>query len=212
MTTLVTALPRSLAVAGAHRLDRESLGRLFLDARTHNRWLDQPIDDAVLRELYDIARMAPTSANSQPMRVVFIKTPEAKERLRPALAPANVEKTMTAPVTAIVAHDLEFYDRLPKLMPHVDARSWFAHRPPDEIERLASHGAAMQGAYLILAARSLGLDAGPIGGFDQATVNETFFPEGQWKANFLLNLGYGDSAGLFPRNPRLEFEEACRIV
>ena len=119
---------------------------------------------------------------------------------------------MAAPVTAIVAHDLRFYDQLPKLMPHVDARSWFASQPGDRIERATSHGAAMQGAYLILAARSLGLDTGAIGGFDHAKVDETFFPDGTWKSNFLLNLGHGDPAGLFPRNPRLAFDEACRIL
>jgi 3-hydroxypropanoate dehydrogenase len=200
------------AVIDLPRLDRESLRQLFLDARTHNRWLDHRVGDEVLRELYDLARMAPTSANSQPMRLVFVKTPHAKALLRPALAPGNVEKTMTAPVTAIIAHDLQVSDQLPNLMPHVDARGWFASRPVDEIERAAFHGAAMQGAYLILAARSLGLDTGAIGGFDHAKVNETFFPEGQWKSNFLVNLGYGDPAGLFPRNPRLEFDHACRIV
>ena len=166
----------------------------------------------MLRELYELARMAPTSANSQPMRLVFIKTREARERLRPALAPHNVEKTMTAPATAIVAHDLAFYEQLPKLMPHVDARSWFAHQPADQIERAALQGAAMQGAYLILAARALGLDCGPIGGFDHAKVDATFFPNSHWRSNFILNLGYGDPEGLFPRNPRLEFAEACRIL
>ena len=194
------------------RLDRASLEQLFLEARTHNRWGDQPVDDSLLRELYELARMAPTSANSQPMRVVFVKSREGKERLRPALAPGNVEKTMTAPVTAIVGHDLAFYDQLPKLMPHVDARSWFATRPADQIERAAFQGGTMQGAYLILAARALGLDAGAIGGFDHAKVDEAFFPESGWKSNFLVNLGYGDPAGLYPRNPRLSFDEACRIV
>jgi 3-hydroxypropanoate dehydrogenase len=155
--------------------------------------------------------LAPTSANSQPMRVVFVTSASAKDRLKPALAPQNVEKTMTAPVTAIVAHDLEFYEQLPKLLPHVDARTWFAQRPHDQIERAAFQGSSMQGAYLILAARALGLDAGPIGGFDSAKVDAAFFPDGKWRSNFLVNLGYGDPAGLFPRNPRLEFDEACRI-
>jgi 3-hydroxypropanoate dehydrogenase len=205
--------PSVIAISAAPaRLQKASLEQLFLEARTHNRWLDQPVDDRVLRELYELARMAPTSANSQPMRVVFVKSRQGKDRLKPALAPGNVEKTMTAPVTAIVAHDLAFYDQLPKLMPHVDARSWFATQPVDQIERAAFQGGTMQGAYLILAARALGLDSGPIGGFDHAKVDEAFFPEGGWRSNFLLNLGYGDSAGLRPRNPRLSFDEACRIV
>jgi 3-hydroxypropanoate dehydrogenase len=139
------------------------------------------VDPALLRELYDLAKLAPTSANSQP-------------------------------VTAIVAHDLEFYEHLPKLLPHVDARSWFARRPADQLERTASQGSSMQGAYLILAARALGLDAGPIGGFDAAKVDAEFFPDSPWRTNFLVNLGYGDRAGLLPRSPRLDFDEACRIV
>ena len=133
------------AVVDQMRLDEDSLNQLFVEARTHNKWLDRPVDEALLRELYDLAKLAPTSANSQPMRLVFVKSREAKERLKPALAPQNVEKTMTAPVTAIVAHDLEFYERLPKLMPHVDARSWFAARPAEQIERAAFQGSSMQG-------------------------------------------------------------------
>lgn len=200
------------AVSSPSRLDVASLEQLFLAARTHNRWLPEPVDDAVLRELYALARMAPTSANSQPLRLVFLTSHEAKERLRPALAPANVEKTMTAPVTAIVAHDLEFYEQLPALMPHVDARAWFASKPAAQIAHTASQGSAMQGGYVMLAARALGLDCGPIGGFDHAKVDQEFFPDGQWKSNFLINLGYGDPAGLHPRNPRLAFDEACRIM
>jgi 3-hydroxypropanoate dehydrogenase len=193
------------------RLDSGSLNQLFVQARTHNKWLDRPIDEALLRELYDLTRLAPTSANSQPMRVVFVQSHEAKERLKPALAPTNVEKTMTAPVTAIVAHDLEFYERLPKLLPHVDVRGHFASRPKEQIERAAFQGSSMQGAYLILAARALGLDAGPLGGFDNAKVDAAFFPNATWRSNFLVNLGYGNREGLHPRNPRLDFDEACRI-
>jgi 3-hydroxypropanoate dehydrogenase len=199
------------SVLDPRKLDLASLEQIFLEARTQNRWSDRRVDDAVLRELYELTRLAPTSANSQPMRVVFATSASAKDRLKPALAPQNVEKTMTAPVTAIVAHDLEFYEQLPKLLPHVDARTWFAQRPHDQIERAAFQGSSMQGAYLILAARALGLDAGPIGGFDSAKVDAAFFPDGKWRSNFLVNLGYGDPAGLFPRNPRLEFDEACRI-
>ena len=199
------------AVADLIRLDETSLQRLFLDARTHNAWLDRRVDPALLRELYAVTRLAPTSANSQPMRVVFVQSREAKERLKPALAPQNVEKTMTAPVTAIIAHDLEFYEHLPALMPHVDARGWFANRPKDQIERAAFQGSSMQGAYLILAARALGLDAGPIGGFDNAKVDAAFFPNETWRSNFLVNLGYGNCDGLYPRNPRLDFDQACPI-
>ena len=202
---------RTAIVSGEMGLDRGSLDQLFIEARTHTRWLDRPVEEALLRELYDLAKLAPTSANSQPMRLVFVRSREAKERLQPALAPQNVEKTMTAPVTAIVAHDLEFYERLPRLMPHVDARSWFAARPAEQIERAAFQGSSMQGAYVILAARALGLDAGPIGGFDGAKVDAAFFPGGTVRSNFLVNLGYGDPAGLYPRNPRLDFDEACRI-
>ena len=188
-----------------------TLDQLFLEARTQNRWLDKPVDEAVLREIYQLTKFAPTSANSQPLRVVFVTSADAKARLKPALAPQNIEKTMTAPVTAIIAHDLEFYEQLPKLLPHVDARSWFAHRPAEQIERAAFQGSSMQGAHLILAARALGLDAGPIGGFDNAKVDAEFFPDSKWRSNFLVNLGYGDPAGLFPRSPRLDFDEACRI-
>lgn len=193
------------------RLDSGSLNQLFVEARTHNKWLKRPIDQRLLRELYDLARLAPTSANAQPMRIVFVSSAEAKARLKPALPPQNVEKTMTAPVTAIVGHDLAFYEQLPKLMPHADVKSWFTAMPADQIERFAAQGSAMQGAYLILAARALGLDVGAIGGFDHAKVDAEFFPGGTVRSNFLVNLGYGDPAGLHPRNPRLDFDEACRV-
>lgn len=193
-------------------LTEADLKLLFLDARTPSAWFDQPVEDALLRRIYDLAKMAPTSANTQPMRVVFVKTPAAKERIRPALSPTNVAKTMSAPVTAIVAHDLEFYEKLPRLFPHVDARSWFVGSPAERIERVAYQSGSLQGAYLLLAARALGLDCGPMAGFDNAKIDAEFFPDGKWKSNFLMNLGYGDPAKLHPRNPRLEFEEACRIV
>ena len=187
------------------------LNLLFLEARSHNAWLDRRVEDSVLHRIYEIARMAPTSANSQPMRVIFLKSPEAKERLRPALSPGNVEKTMSAPVTAIVAHDLEFYDNLPKLMPHIDAKSWFSGAPAEKKAHVAFQNGTLQGAYLMLAARAVGLDCGPMGGFDNARVDAEFLADGKWKSNFLLNLGYGDATKLFPRNPRLDFDEACRI-
>jgi 3-hydroxypropanoate dehydrogenase len=193
-------------------LDDASLGLLFLDARTHRRWLDRPVEDALLRRVYELARWPPTSANSQPMRVVFVKSPDAKEQLRSALDAGNVEQTMSAPVTAIVAHDLRFFEQMSKLAPtRPDIGARFGSAPEAVRDRLAFQGGTLQGGYLILAARALGLDCGPMGGFDRAKVDAAFFPDGQWKSNFLLNLGYGDSAALRPRAPRLEFEEACRI-
>ncbi len=187
------------------------LDLLFLEARTHSAWLDRPVPDALLRRAYEIARMAPTGGNSQPMRVVFVKSAAAKDRLRPALSPGNVDKTMAAPATAIVAYDLEFYEKLPKLFPGRDSRAGMLAMAPEKRERAAFQSGTLQGAYLILAARALGLDCGPMGGFDNAKVDAAFFPDGKWKSNFLINLGYGDRAKLFPRNPRLDFEEACRI-
>jgi 3-hydroxypropanoate dehydrogenase len=193
-------------------LDGDGLDLLFLKARTHYGWLDRPVDDALLRRLYELARMAPTSGNNQPMRIVFVKNPEAKERLLPALIPANVGKTKAAPVTAIVAYDTAFYELMPKLFPaRPEMREAFAKMPDAVRDRLGFQGGTLQGAYLLLAARSLGLDCGPMGGFDAAKVDAAFFPDGRWKSNFLINLGYGDPAKLQPRNPRLDFDEACRI-
>ncbi len=193
-------------------LDDAAIGLLFLDARTHRRWIDRPVDDALLRRVYELARWPPTSANSQPMRVVFVRSPDAKERLRPALDAGNVEQTMRAPVTAIVAHDTRFFDQMAKLAPtRPDIGARFASAPEAVRDRLAFQGGTLQGAYFILAARALGLDCGPMGGFDRAKVDAEFFADGQWKSNFLVNLGYGDPEALRPRAPRLEFEEACRI-
>ncbi len=194
----------------ASPLNDKALDQLFREARTYNGWLDKPVGDDVLHRLYDLVKMGPTSANCLPMRLVFARTQAAKERLRPHLAPANVEKTMAAPVTVIVAHDLEFYERLPELFPHVDARSWFVGN--DELIRTtAFRNGTLQGGYLILAARSLGLDCGPMSGFDNAKVDALFFPGEEVKSNFLLNLGYGDPAKLFPRSPRPTFEDICRV-
>lgn len=191
-------------------LDDIALDQLFREARTHRYWLDGPVSDDLLRRLYDLARMGPTSGNCLPMRLVFVRSPEAKERLRPCLSSGNVRQTMAAPVTAIVAHDLEFYEKLPRLYPAADARSWFAGN--DELIRTtAFRNGSLQGAYLILAARSLGLDCGPMSGFDNAKVDAAFFPGGKVLSNFLVNLGHGDPAKLSPRFPRLEFGEACRI-
>jgi 3-hydroxypropanoate dehydrogenase len=192
-------------------LGDETLDRLFRQARTHSAWQPRSVPEEVLREAYDLARFGPTSANSSPLRIVFLRSAEAKARLLPAVAAGNLEKTRTAPVVAIMAYDLEFHEHLPKLMPHVDARSWFAGNQK-LIEETAFRNSSLQGAYFIVAARALGLDCGPMSGFDAGKVNEEFFPDGKWKVNFLCNLGYGDPAKLFPRNPRLDFDEACRVL
>jgi 3-hydroxypropanoate dehydrogenase len=191
-------------------LNAFALDQLFFKARTHNAWSAWPVSEATLRQLWDIARMGPTSANCSPARIVFLATRAAKEKLKPALISTNVEKTMAAPVTAIVGHDLEFHQHLPKLFPHADARAWFVGNQP-LIETTAFRNGTLQGAYLILAARALGLDCGPMSGFDNAMVDRLFFPEGSVKSNFLCNIGYGDTKNLFPRSPRFAFEEACRI-
>src|SRR4051794_9441492 len=194
------------------RLDDDGLRLLFLDARTHRKWLDRPVDDALLRRVYELARWPPTSANTEPMRLGFVKSAEAKERLRPALDAGNVEQTMAAPVTAIVAYDPRFYDYMSTLAPgRAGMGERLAASPPESRERLAFQGGTLQGAYLMLAARALGLDCGPMGGFDRAKVDASFLAESQWKSNFLLNLGYGDPSTLRPRAPRLEFDVACRI-
>lgn len=190
----------------------EDLNLVFREARTHNVWLDQPVDDALLKQVYDLAKMGPTSANMCPMRIVFVKSPEAKERLKPALDPGNVEKTMNAPVTAIIGMDVHFYELLPKLFPHVDAKAWFKDRPENVLEYIALRNSSLQGAYFILAARSLGLDCGPMSGFNNAKVDAEFFAGTTIKSNFLCNLGHGDSSKLHPRSPRLSFDEACQIV
>lgn len=191
-------------------LDDRALDQIFRAARTHNAWQDRPVPDGTLRELYDLLKWGPTSANSSPARLVFIRTPEGKAKLKPALSTGNIEKTMTAPVTVIVAHDSAFYDKLPYLFPHADAKSWFAGNDALAAETAFRNG-TLQGAYLILAARALGLDAGAMSGFDQAAVDAAFFAGTTWKSNFLINLGYGDAAGLFTRSPRLSFEEAARF-
>ena len=166
---------------------------------------------SLLKEVYELARMGPTSANSQPARFVFLTTPEAKARLVPALSPGNVEKTKTAPVNVIIAFDTEFHQQLPRLFPHADMRAYFAGNPA-LIQETAFRNGSLQGAYFILAARALGLDCGPMSGFDAAKLNAEFFPDGKWQVNFLCNLGYGDPAKLFPRNPRLDFDQACLVL
>ena len=192
-------------------LDRASLDQLFREARTNNGWLDRPASDEQLRGIYELMKWGPTSANSSPARLVFLRSREAKQRLVPALAPGNVDQTLQAPVAAIVAQDIEFYERLPELFPHGDARSWFVGNQP-LIETIAFRNSSLQGAYLILAARALGLDAGPMSGFDNETVDREFFPDRRVKSNFLVNIGYGDPSKLPPRGPRLAFEEAVQIL
>ena len=191
-------------------LDDRALDQLFREARTQNKWQDRPVPDATLEQVYNLLKWAPTSANSSPARFVFIRTAEGKAKLKQALSPGNVEKTMTAPVTVIVAHDVEFYEKLPFLFPHADARSWFAGNPAFA-ETSAFRNGTLQGAYLMMAARSVGLDVGAMSGFDNAKVDELFLAGTTWKSNFLVNLGYGDPNGLFPRSPRLSFDEACRF-
>jgi 3-hydroxypropanoate dehydrogenase len=196
----------------AHPLNDEALDVLFTKARTHNAWLDKPVSDDLLRQIYDLMRWGPTSANSSPGRIAFLRTPEAKERLRPALSPNNVDKTMKAPVTAIVAHDTAFHEHMPRLFRNNPAaRDWFANSP-QFAEVTAFRNSSLQGGYFILAARALGLDCGPMSGFDAAKVDAEFFAGTTWKSNFLCNLGYGDAAQLFPRNARLDFDEACRLL
>lgn len=187
------------------------LEQLFLEARTFNAFLSRPIEDVLLQRVYNLARMAPTSANCSPARLVFVKSAAAKAKLEPTLMEMNRVKTMAAPVTVIVGMDEAFYEHLPKLFPHTDAKSWFVGNQA-LIESTAFRNATLQGAYLILAARSLGLDCGPMSGFDNAMVDEVFFQGSTVKSNFLINLGYGDaSCDLFPRGPRFEFDEVCRI-
>ena len=193
-------------------LSEASLDQLFRNARTFNAWLPKEVSDKQLHELYELAKFGPTSANASPMRVVFVKSKEAKAKLEPFLSEGNRAKTMEAPVTAIIATDHEFYEHLPKLFPHADARSWFVGNQP-LIDTTAFRNATLQGAYVLMAARALGLDCGPMSGYDQAGVDAAFFAGTAVKSNFLISIGYGDaSRNLFPRSPRLAFDEACTIA
>lgn len=192
-------------------LSSEALDQLFRTARTQNRWQDKPVTDEQIQELYELLKWGPTSANSSPARFVFIRTPEAKAKLKAALSAGNIEKTMTAPVTVIVAHDPKFYDQLPALFPHADAKPWFSGNYT-LAEQTAFRNGSLQGAYLMLAARAMGLDVGAMSGFDAAKIEEVFLTETGWKANFLVNLGYGDPEGVHERLPRLGFYEACQLV
>jgi 3-hydroxypropanoate dehydrogenase len=192
------------------RLDPTALATLFTDARTHNAWQPKDVPDSLLHEVVELMRWAPTSANTSPARIVFVKSPEAKAKLKPLLMEGNVEKTMAAPVTAIIGHDMKFYDHLPKLFPHADAKSWFVGN--DEFIKVSAfRNGSLQGGYFILAARALGLDCGPMSGFNNAGVDAEFFAGTDIKSNFICNLGYGDPAGLYPRSPRFSFDEIARI-
>jgi len=208
------------------RVDEAALDTLFREARTHTKWLPRPVSDDLLRDLYELLKWGPTSANAEPARFVFLRSKDSKERLRPALAPLNVDKTMTAPVTVIVAYDLKFYEHLPELFPQNPGMAKLFESSPDMVETTAKRNSSLQGAYLIVAARALGLDCGPMSGFDHGKVDEEFFaagkpcfgcdqeffPEGHVKANFLCNLGYGDPSSLHPRLARLPFNEACSLL
>jgi 3-hydroxypropanoate dehydrogenase len=196
---------------GGAGLGASALAKLFTDARTHNAFLDKPVPDVLLVEALDLAKNGPTAANSQPLRVLFLRSPEAKERLRPALSAGNLVKTPAAPVVAITAYDLEFYEHLPFLFPHADAKSWFSGNKAFA-ERTAFQSGTLQVAYLILALRAVGLDAGPMAGFDNAKVDAEFFPEGKTKSNVLINIGYGDDAKLFPRSPRFTFDQMAKVL
>ena len=189
-------------------LDNKALAALFTEARTHNGWTDQPVSDEELTNIYDLTKMGPTSANCSPARFVFVRSAEGKEKLRPSLSSGNLEKTMSAPVTVIAAIDTEFYEKLPVLFPHADARSWFTSSA-QMAEETAFRNATLQAGYLILAARALGLDTGAMSGFDKAKVDDAFFVGTKWKSNFLINIGHGDPSKLFGRLPRLSFEDAC---
>ena len=192
-------------------LDPAGLDLLFREARSHNKWRDEPVSDETLHELFDILKYGPTSANCSPARIVFVRSAEEKEKLVACVSPGNADKTRAAPVTAIIGMDMAFYDKLPQLFPHADARSWFAGNQP-VIDATAFRNSSLQGGYFILAARALGLDCGPMSGFDADKLNAAFFTGTSVKVNFICSLGYGDPSKLFGRSPRLSFDEACKIV
>lgn len=191
-------------------LDDTSLDTLFRNARSHSFWQDTSVSDEQLQQLYELMKWGPTAANSCPARIVFVKSDEAKQKLKPCLQEGNVDKSMSAPVVAIIGMDLEFHEQLPKLFPHTDARSWYAGKP-EKIEHSAFLNSCLQGGYFIMAARSLGLDCGPMSGFDNVKLDAAFFPDGKIKSIFICALGIGDTLKLFPRGPRLEFGEVCSI-
>ena len=192
-------------------ISKEAIQQIFTDARTHHHWKNTPVSQDLLKELYDLTKWGPTSVNAGPLRVLFVMSPEGKEKLVPCLMGSNVDQVRAAPVTAIIAQDQKFFDHLPKLFPAFDAKPMFSSNV-ELSESTAFRNSSLQGAYLMLAARSLGLDIGPMSGFDNAKVDEAFFKGTSWKSNFLCNLGYGDAEKLYPRGPRLSFEEACKFA
>lgn len=198
-------------MAGRGNIDSAGQDLIFNTARTQNSWHPTAVAEELLRRVYDLTKMGPTSANCSPARFIFVVSKEGKEKLKPAISEGNLEKTMSAPVVAIIGYDTKFYDLLPELFPHADARPWFSGN--DAVaQETAFRNSTLQGAYLMIAARSLGLDCGPMSGFDQAAVNTAFWPDGRIKANFLCNIGYGDDKMVFPHSPRLAFEKACQII
>jgi len=201
----------TIHVPDVKTIDAASVAQLFTEARTHNAFLDKPVPDELLKKAIELAKMGPTSANQSPLRVLFLRSAEAKERLRPALSPGNLDKTMAAPVVAITAYDEHFYEHLPFLFPHADAKSWFSGQP-DFAARAAFQNGTLQVAYLIIALRAVGLDTGPMTGFDNSKVDSEFFPEGHVKSNVLINIGFGDAEKLFPRSPRFSFGQIAKIL
>ena len=195
-------------------MDAKSLDLILRGARTHNVFLDKPVSEDQLRQIHEIMRWGPTSQNSQPARVVFVRTKEGKEKLKPALSPGNLDKTMAAPVTAIVAYDSQFYEHMPRIFPHNPAAQslYSGDDKKEHALRTAFRNGTLQGAYLIIAARAIGLDVGAMSGFNNAIVDQAFFPDGRFKSNFLCNVGYGDHSKLFDQNPRLGFEDVCSFA
>ncbi|MEO1015410.1 MAG: malonic semialdehyde reductase [Pseudomonadota bacterium] len=192
-------------------VDDRSLDIIFREARTRNGWEDRPVSETLMQAVYDLMKWGPTSANCSPARFVFVVSSEAKEKLKPHLLGSNVDKTMAAPACVIIANDMAFYEKLPELFPHTDAKAWFAGNDA-LIEETAMRNGSLQGAYFMIAARALGLDCGPMSGFDKEGVDKTFFAGTTYRSNFLCNIGYGTDKELFPRSPRLSFDEACKIV
>ncbi len=192
-------------------LDQDALDTLFINARSHNGWLDQDVSNEQIQQIYELMKFGPTAANNCPARLTFVKSIQAKEKLKAHLDEGNVEKSMAAPVIAIISYDIEFYEKLPFLFPHTDARSWYAGNDA-KIKQAGEMNATLQGAYFMLAARAAGLDCGPMGGFNNTTLDEAFFPDGKTKSIFICALGQGDESKIYPRGPRLSFDEACEII
>jgi nitroreductase len=193
-------------------MSEDAIKQLFTEARTYPGWLPEPVSDEALHAVYDLMKWGPTSANLSPARILFVKSPEAKEKLFPCLMPLNVDKVKAAPVTAIIAHDVEYYELIPQLFPHGTGFLPAFRENQGFRETTGLRNGSLQGAYFIMAARAVGLDCGPMSGFDNAKLDEVFFAGTKWKSNFICNIGHGDKQSLFPRLPRLSFEEACRII